>query len=439
MKRYPKYKDSGIEWIGEIPEEWKISKIKFLAEYINGYAFKPTDWSDGGLKIIRIQNLTNSDASFNRYSGELEEKYRIEKGAILFSWSASLGIFVWDEQDAWLNQHIFKVIPYKSVIVKKFYFYQAKWFTEILEKSVHGSTMQHLTKDNFGGFEVSLPPLPEQQTIANYLDRKTHLVDTLIENKQKLIDLLKEQRAAIINQAVTKGLNPNVKLKDSDIEWLGEIPEHWELRKVGRSFNLIGSGTTPKSENIGYYENGTINWVITGDLNDGILDKTSKKITEKALDEYSTLKIYPVGTLLIAMYGATIGKISLMNFEGCVNQACCALSDSPYLSNEFSFYWFLANKQHIINMSFGGGQPNISQEVVRSLKIPTPPSSEQQAIIYHLDEQTTRIDKLMERQGRQIERLKEYRTTLISEVVTGKIDVRDSGIQEVIHTRTKQN
>ena len=297
-----------------------------------------------------------------------------------------------------------------------------------------GSTFIELSSQNLKDFQNPVPPFSEQQTIANYLDRKTHRIDTFIEKKQKQIVLLKEQRSAIINQAVTKGLNPNVKLKDSGIEWLGEIPEHWELRKVGRSFNLIGSGTTPKSENLGYYENGTINWVITGDLNESILDKTSKKITEKALDEYSTLKIYPEGTLLVAMYGATIGKISLMNFEGCVNQACCALSDSPYLSNEFSFYWFLANKQNIINMSFGGGQPNISQEVVRSLKIPTPPSSEQQAIIYHLDEQTTRIDKLMEKQERQIDHLQEYRTALISEVGTGKIDVRDSRIQAVIHS-----
>nr|CBH38601.1 putative type I restriction enzyme, DNA specificity subunit [uncultured archaeon] len=440
-KPYLKYKDSGIEWIGEIPEHWEAKPIKYVGDIVLGKMLTPDD-KEGYFRkpYLRAQNITwekvdTEDIKEMWFSEKELSQYRLKENDLLVSEGGEVGrTAIWQNElnECYIQNSVHK-ITIKSKNNPHYYLYHFQIYgkTGYFDSIVNRVSIAHLTREKLKEIMFLSPTFHEQQTIANYLDRKTHQIDTFIENKQKLIDLLKEQRAAIINQAVTKGLNPNVKLKDSGIEWLGEIPEHWELRKVGRSFNLIGSGTTPKSENIGYYENGTINWVITGDLNDGILDKTSKKITEKALDEYSTLKIYPVGTLLIAMYGATIGKISLMNFEGCVNQACCALSNSPYLSNEFSFYWFLANKQNIINMSFGGGQPNISQEVVRSLKIPTPPSSEQQAIIYHLDEQTTRIDKLMERQGRQIEHLKEYRTTLISEVVTGKIDVRDYGIPEV--------
>jgi len=407
MKQYPKYKDSGIDWIGEIPEEWKISKIKFLAEYINGYAFKPTDWSDWGLKIIRIQNLTNSDASFNRYSSELEEKYRIEKGDILFSWSASLGIFVWDEQDAWLNQHIFKVIPYKSVIVKKFYFYQAKWFTEILEKSVHGSTMQHLTKDNFGGFEVSLPSLSEQQSIANYLDRKTHQIDTLIEKKQKLIALLKEQRAAIINQAVTKGLNTNVKLKDSGIEWLGAIPEHWDVKKLKHVITIkSGEGITREDIN----EEGT--YEVYG--GNGFLGFT---------EDYNVTN----DTLIIGRVGAKCGNVHLVcGHKWVTDNALIAKTNQNY-----RFLFFLLTSMRLNNLANQNAQPLITGTMIKYQIAALPSIDEQDKIVENVESETMRFDTLLRNNQRQIELLKEYRTALISEVVTGKIDVRDSGEQEV--------
>jgi type I restriction enzyme S subunit len=445
MKRYPKYKDSGIEWIGEIPEHWIVTYLKRICLKItDGSHFSP-ETKDSGFPYITVQDIKDNGIDFKNCKYISEEEYlSLKKGGcqpdkfdILLTKDGTIGkaVVIKQNRDFVILSSLGLITPNLSRIISDYlrYYLISGINIDQMFSFIRGSALTRLTINLIKQLHVVYPPIPEQQAIANYLDRKTSQIDTLIEKKQRLIDLLKEQRVAIINHAVTKGLNPDVKQKDSGIEWLGEIPEHWELRKVGRSFNLIGSGTTPKSENIGYYENGTIKWVITGDLNDGILDKTSKKITQKALDEYTTLKIYPVGTILIAMYGATIGKISLLNFEGCVNQACCALSDSPYLTNKFTFYWFLANKQHIINMSFGGGQPNISQEVIRSLKIPTPPSSEQQAITYYLDVQTTRIDKSIEKKDKQIALLKEYRTALISEVVTGKIDVRDSGIQEVIH------
>ena len=198
------------------------------------------------------------------------------------------------------------------------------------------------------------------------------------------------------------------------------------MRKVSRSFSLIGSGTTPKSDEISYYENGDINWIITGDLNDGLLLESSRKVTSKALEDYSTLKIYPRGTLLIAMYGATIGKVSIIEIEGCTNQACCALYGGDLILNKFAYYWFIANKPNVISLGYGGGQPNISQDLIRNLKISTPPVSEQHTILDYLDSQTTKIDKSISDAEKQIDFLKEYRTALISEAVTGKIDVRES-------------
>ncbi len=269
-----------------------------------------------------------------------------------------------------------------------------------------------------------MPPINAQKFIARYLDDRTRKIDSLIEKKQKLIELLKEERAAIINQAVTKGLDLGAPMRDSGVEWLGKVPENWELRKISRSFSLIGSGATPESGNKKYYENGVIPWVNTGDLNDGILESCEKKITLEAFEKYSALKIYPKSTILIAMYGATIGKVGLLNFEACTNQACCALGKSSFFIDKFAFYWFLANKRNIVNLSYGGGQPNISQEIIKSLKLTCPPIEEQQSIVLFIESELAKTDHTIVKIEKEIALLQEYRTALISEVVTGKIDVR---------------
>ena len=231
---------------------------------------------------------------------------------------------------------------------------------------------------------------------------------------------------AVINQVVTRGLDQNVSMKDSGVLWIGQIPLIWEMRKVGRSFRYIGSGTTPDSSEQEYYENGSIPWVITGDLNDDILRDSTKKITELAFNNFSALKMFPIGAILIAMYGATIGKTAIVDFEGCCNQACCVLADSAYFYNKFVFYWFVANKPNIISLGYGGGQPNISQDAIKSLKLPCPMFEEQERIINFLDRKTAQINAQIGREQKSIKLLKEFRTSLISEVVTGKIDVRNN-------------
>ncbi len=166
-----------------------------------------------------------------------------------------------------------------------------------------------------------------------------------------------------------------------DYDYVKQLPTGWQLWKIAHAFNLIGSGTTPESGNEKFYINGSINWINTGDLNDGVLESCKNKITKEAFKKHSVLKIYPKGTLLIAMYGATIGKVAVTNIESCTNQACCALSKSKILTNKFTLYWFIANRKNIVNLSYGGGQPNISQDVIKKLKIPVPPLDTQNRIV----------------------------------------------------------
>jgi type I restriction enzyme, S subunit len=221
--------------------------------------------------------------------------------------------------------------------------------------------------------------------------------------------------------------------KDSGVEWLGDVPGHWGVWKLAHAFAQIGSGTTPKTDNREYYEGGHIPWVNTGDLNDGELDECEKRITALAIVDHSSLKTYPAGSLLIAMYGATIGKLAILNFAATVNQACCVFAGKSEIASKFMFYWFLGLRQQIISLATGGGQPNISQDILRSLRVACPPLPEQTQIAAFLDRETAKIDALVAEQWRLMALLKEKRQAVISHAVTRGLTphspMKQSGIE----------
>lgn len=230
-----------------------------------------------------------------------------------------------------------------------------------------------------------------------------------------------------------ENIKPYNKYKPSGIAWLGDIPEHWERWKISRGVKNIGSGTTPSSGNKDFYENGTINWLNTGDFNNGILFKCKKKVTSKALQENSSLKLFPKGTLSIAMYGATIGKVCIIQFDATTNQACCNIVEGKIFDNKFLMYWFIGHKPHIVNLSYGGGQPNISQDVIKSLFVPCPIKSEQTAIANFLDYKTAKIDRFIRKKKQLIKLLNEQKAGIINHAVTKGLDpdapMKDSGIE----------
>jgi type I restriction enzyme S subunit len=196
-------KASGIEWLGEVPEHWEVSKVKLLADYINGFPFKPAEWGAKGRPIIRIQNLTKEHAAFNYYDGAIPERNHVKDGDILLSWSASLGVFVWNRGDAWLNQHIFKVVPDPKRITRGYFVWLARWFLNHMEAEAHGSTMQHITKPKFGSFPVPLPSLSEQVEIEAHINRETQDIDLAIARTAEEIKLIREYRDRLIADVVT--------------------------------------------------------------------------------------------------------------------------------------------------------------------------------------------------------------------------------------------
>ena len=222
--------------------------------------------------------------------------------------------------------------------------------------------------------------------------------------------------------------------KDSGIQWVGEIPSHWDVVKTSYLFDDIGSGTTPNTNDDSLYDtdNG-INWLQTGDLNDGHITKTSKKISQKAIEGNGTLRLYPINSLVIALYGATIGKVGVLDIESTTNQACCVLPPSDKISTDFAYYIFLASKEALLNLASGGGQPNISQAIIKNHRIPYPSYAEQQSIVSFLEDKVGQIDAAIAEKEQMLEDLKAYRSAIISEAVTKGLDknveMKDSGVE----------
>lgn len=205
--------------------------------------------------------------------------------------------------------------------------------------------------------------------------------------------------------------------KDSGVQWLGEIPSHWEVWKITHAMDLIGSGTTPKSDNLEYYD-GDVLWVTTSELRESYIYDTKQKVTDSAIQDYSALKKYPINSIAIAMYGATIGRLGILAREATFNQACCVFSGSKVLNHKFLYYWLWMRRPILISLSNGGGQPNLSQDDLKKLKLALPPIDEQKIIADFLDKRLTQVDALIAKQKTLLEKLAEQRVALISHAVT---------------------
>ena len=420
MAQYPSYKDSGFEWIGQIPSHWGLLKSKFL--WRESFDTSATGTEDL-LSVSQYDGITpaNGSRSESLVGYKVVEENNLVIN-IMLAWMGGLGVSAFNG----LVSPAYCVYKLLGDNNPKYMHYLYKTPMYLAEFARHSTgvipSRWRMYTDDFGQVLTLIPPRKEQDAMVAYLDTVTAKIDEAIAQQQCMIDLLNERKQIIIGHAVSKGLHNDVLLKESGFDWIGLIPSHWKVIKTSYVFTHIGSGTTPSSGREDYYSEDGFYFLQTGDLNDGYIKDTSRKITEKALKEVG-LKVYPKGSLVIAMYGATIGKLGILDFDTTVNQACCVLPETPSMDTRYAFYLFSAAKNDLIQQSKGGGQPNISQDTIRNERIIVPPLKEQIEIAKFIDSVCIPINTAISNANLLIERLQERKQIIINEVVTGKTKV----------------
>ena len=434
MNPYPSYKNSGVEWIGEIPTDWLKTKLKFTLEEIvtGGTPDTSNDvyWSDeeSGINWISISDITSNGRLILKtkkfISKEGLESKKIEilpMGSLIYSIYGSIGKVSRLGIPSTIHQGILG-LKTNSKLNSIFLEYYLIYFKEYISLFSSSNTQENLNQEKVSNFQIPFPSPQEQTQIVSFLDTKTQKIDELIEKTEQKIKLLKEKRTSLINHCVTKGLNPNVEMKDSGVEWIGEIPNHWGVKLLKFVFNSIRE----KSE--------------TGE--EELLSVLIKKGVVRRRDflgedsDNLTRSESLVGYIHCSK-GNLVNNIMKMGFY------CLGISDydgivSPGYSvfemidnNDYPKYWDYLLKTEIYVSEYRKRSKGIQESRMRlyddyflSIHSLYPPKTEQTKIIEHLDEQTQKIDSTVEKESQRIELLKEYRQSLISEVVTGKVDVR---------------
>lgn len=434
MRKYPQYKATNIDWIGELPEKWQVTSFKRLSQIKRGASPRPIDDQkyfdeEGEFGWVRIADVTASERYLLNTTQKLSNlgaslSVKQYPGDFFLSIAGTVGKPIITKIKCCIHDG-FVWFPNLEINPEfLYYIFSAGLAYQGLGKL---GTQLNLNTDTVGYISLPIPSTEEINVIVKFLDRETEKIDSLISKKQKLIDLLKEERTAIINQAVTRGINPDVKMKDSGIEWLGKIPKNWEIKKLKYIINgRLKYGANEVAElddtNLPRYIR------ITDFGDDGNLKKdTFKSLPVEKAKEY----LLENGDILFARSGATVGKT--FQFKHYKGTACFAgyLIKATPLSEVISsdFLYFITKSNYYDNWKksifIQATIQNIGADKYNLFLIASPPLMEQRTIVSHIEKENLKIDTTVLKIQKEIDLLQEYRTALISEVVTGKIDVRD--------------
>lgn len=441
MKKYDTYKDSGNQWIGQIPEHWKMLKLRWICNQI--FTGKTPEYSTepNGLLVFGQRNNQKSGIDFTgiKYADEAFFASRSESEFLLFGdvllntlGGGSVGrIGFYDKTDQQVITDGHVMILRTNDICTQRYLYYSLWAQQTkLEEAAVGSTNQaFLTTTQMTQWRIALPPLSEQQAIVEFLDKKTGQIDQSIALLETQKTDLQAYRQALITETVTKGLNPNAPMKDTGIQWIGEIPEGWEITSLKHVTTKIGSGVTPKGGANVYTDNGIL-FIRSQNVYAGGLKLDDVAYISKDIDDRMPNSRVQYGDVLLNITGASIGRCATFDFQSIsanVNQHVCIIR--PVLEHALSkFLQYVLNsnigQQQIALRQTGGNREGLNFEQLRNFTIPKISLSEQQAIVSYLDKKTSDIDAALKLINTQIADLQAYRTALISEAVMGKIDVR---------------
>ncbi|MGB3918298.1 MAG: restriction endonuclease subunit S [Thiothrix litoralis] len=427
LPKYETYKNSGIEWLGEIPDSWELTKL--------GTCLTPVSKKNRAdlplLSITREQgvierDIEDAESNHNFIPDDLSGYKVLEKGQFgmnkMKAWQGSYGV----SKHTGIISPAYFVFDFAKVIDPIFFNWaiRSKLYVSYFGSASDGVRIGQwdLSKSRMKAIPFLLPSPEEQTAIAHFLDQKTAQIDAAIAIKEQQIALLKERKQILIQQAVTQGLDPTVPMKDSGVEWIGEIPAHWNAIKLAY-IAKIDAGSTPDRSNAKYW-GGDIPWIKTGEVNYSTIFETDEYISKSGLRN-SSLRLAPPDTLLMAMYGqgVTRGRVAILGIAATYNQACCGMTFDNSADVNFAQYFFIAAYKYIRDEGNESSQMNLSAGYISSLKMVVPPKEEQTILVKFLNVNSGKIDDAVMLQQQQIEKLREYKTTLINSAVTGKIRV----------------
>src|SRR5574344_130929 len=443
MKKYGEYKDSGVQWIGETPSHWKVARLKNKSSIVLGkmlmnnppkgeeslYTLHPylksrnVGWLD--LSLDDIEQMYFSDYEISLY--------KLSIGDIVINEGGDIGkVALWKgyEEDVYIQNSVHKITPSKEMSNEFLMYFllstsKKKYFWSI----VNQVSIAHLTKEKLSNTPILIPPLSEQQSIASFLDAKTKPINDIISKREKQIELLEEMKSAIISHAVTKGLNPDAKMKDSGIEWIGEMPEHWRIAKTLLLLSMPitdGPHETPK-----LYDSG-IPFISAEAVSGGEIDFTKMRgyISEKYYQECCKKYIPKLDDIYMIKSGATTGRIAKVKTIEIFTiwSPLAVFRVNKHVVTSDYLYYVLKSDYYQRQVELGwnyGTQQNIGMRTLEKLLIAFPEVEEQKQISSYLDTEISKFDARIAKRRRQIELLQEYKQALITDAVTGKIDVRE--------------
>jgi type I restriction enzyme S subunit len=425
LRPYPEYKESGLPWLGRIPAHWKIGRNGRLFEQRNQNGFSDLPILEVSLRTgVRVRNMDNLKRK--QVMSDCEKYKRAVKGDIAYNmmrmWQGAVGVA---PVDGLVSPAYVVARPYSATEPRYFaYLFRTKAYMNEVDGYSRGivKDRNRLYWQDFKRMPSCIPPYEEQKAIANYLDANAIKIRRFIRNRRRLIEVLNEQKQAIINRAVTRGLDPNAKLKPSGVEWIGDIPQNWKTRRIKTFSKILRGKFSHRPRNDPSLYDGDFPFIQTGDV-----ARANKYIIgyKQSLNErgYAISKEFPKGTLIMTI-AANIGDVAILDFAACFPDSIVGFVPNEEIFLEFLFYLFTAMKMEFLKEAPVNTQGNLNVERIGSMFVAIPDLETQRSLVAAIKSKTHTIDQAISHSQREIELVCEYRTCMITEVVTGKIDVR---------------
>ena len=421
-------KDSGIEWIGEIPEGWKISRIKQLFSEVidrceNGENYTLLSVSEYYGVAPKIERISDDDMLTH---AETLDGYKICKENdlvinIMLAWKRALGV----SEYTGIVSPAYCIYRAKQNMCAKYfhYLFRTDMYANLFKQYSTGiiDSRLRLYPDKFLALKCQVPPIDTQRRIAAYLDRKCSQIDAIIARQQEVIEKLKAYKLSVITEAVAKGLNPDVPMKDSGVEWIGKIPEHWMMLKLKYASSILRGKFNHRPRNDPAYYDGNHPFVQTGDVAraNKYIKNYSQTLNEKG---YAVSKEFPANSICMTI-AANVGDVAILTFDACFPDSVVGFVPSSNITWNYLYYVLTAMKKQFVRNAIISTQLNLNIEIIKEEFIPVAPLRIQKQISKFLDDKCLAIDRTISAKQSVIDKLKNYRKSLIYEVVTGKKEV----------------